>query len=412
MPPRDYMPPFPLNLLTYGEVWRDWQAENWLKDQDPDQGDSRFSLALARVTRVDYSLHTVTLMMISGTKKTELRTPVPISYPGAGARHFLGAVPTVGSFCVVGLLPTKPTHTPVVLAWNIPNPWMGHDWIPTQDFHPTEFDLTFRKQTELEGISHRVRHKLRHMYPGNICASSDQGADLVLDEGVLVCDRRGDEFRIREQDGSFIFRSQQQFHAAGGMRQYTGMVQRDASFLPIPMVSDGRRWDGPKVTSNGLPSAPFQLDEDLLRKAMQIQPHDAFKRVQVGGVDPDSGYRIQPSLDPYRFLRNGLFIAEDGQVINPDLTLADAEYAGKSIFRVSAGDNPDSGDGQPANAAVDADEKTLVEHRVEIDHTWDGRLPVTEQTGGFDADRLPPAPGDGSPLSAGERRSLNGCLEA
>jgi len=397
------MGPLPLDMLPFGEVWKDFQAENWIKENDPTSGSSRYSLAMARVTRVDYSLHTVTLMVLSGEKQSAvIRTPIPISYPGAGARHFLGAMPTVGSYCIIGYLPTKPSRTPVVLAWNIPNPWLGHDWVPAQDFKATEFDLNFRKQSELEGVKGRNRHKLRHMLPGHIVASSAQGADIHLDEGVLISDRRGDEIRIREQDGSLVFRSQQQFHATGGMRQYTGMVQRDASFLPVTMFSDGKRWDGPKQTQNGFPLASFQLETDYVRPDGILTPHDVFRRLKPGSAFPDSNYRIQQGLDPYLFLQNGLFIGADGYVIDRDLTFSDGEYNGKPIYRISA-DNPDSGLGRSANSSLDADTDTLVEHRIEVNHTWDGRLPVTEQTDGFDADRLPPAVDNGSPLTAGEQ---------
>lgn len=405
------MPALPFDAVPFGEIWKDFQAENWIKDNDPSRGETRFALGFARVTQVDYSLHTVTLLVLIGRKDFYLRAPIPISYPAAGARHFLGAMPTVGSHCVIGYLPSKPTETPVVLAWNIPNPWLGHDWVPAQEMQATEFDMNKRRQTELEGVSARERHKLRHMFPGNIVASSHQGADLVLDEGVLLTDRRGDEIVLRDQDSAIIFRSQQQFHAAGGVRQYTGMVQRDASFLPTSMFSDGRRWDGPKLSTEGVPSAPSQLDPDLIRPEGILVPNDVFGRVATGDPFSDSGYDFPQSLDPYLFLRNGLFIAEDGFVVSPDLTCPDAEYNGKTIFRVSKS-NPDSGDGLPVNAVLDADPESqaLVEHRIEVNHAWDGRLPVTEQTDGFDADRLPPGKEDGSALAAGDRPMIEWVL--
>ena len=405
------MPSLPIDNLPFGEIWKDFQAGNWIEDNNPSRSTSRFALGIARVTQVDYSLHTVTLLVLIGRSDFYLRAPIPISYPGAGARHFLGAMPTVGSHCVIGYLPSKPTETPVVLAWNIPNPWLGHDWVPAQEMQPTEFDMNMRKRTELEGVSARERHKLRHMLPGNIVASSAQGADLVLDEGVLLTDRRGDEIYLRDQDSAIIFRSQQQFHATGGVRQYIGMVQRDASFLPVALISDGRRWDGPKLSTEGVPSAPSQLDPDLVRPEGVLVPHDVFGRMTPGSAFSNSGYDFQPTLDPYLFLKDGLFIAEDGFVVQADLTCPDAEYNGKTIFRVSKS-SPDSGGGLPSNAVIDADPdgQALVEHRIEVDHSWDGRLPVTEQTDGFDADRLPSGSENGSALTAGDRPMIEWVL--
>jgi len=79
-----------------------------------------------------------------------------------------------------------------------------------------------------------------------------------------------------------------------------------------------------------------------------------------------------------------LIIDESGFVDRTPL-VARATYGGKQLFRVAMA----SGLPGVANSAVDADLPTLVEHRVEVSHTTDGTLPVTEQTDGFDADRLP-----------------------
>jgi len=396
-------PNLPPEMITQGEVWRDFHARKEITEGAPSLGDSSHSLAFARVVRVDYALHTVQLLILVGENGYYVRTPIPISYPGAGPRHFFGAVPTVGSYCVVGYLPSKPAKTPVVLTWNIPNPWLGHDWVTSQNYKPTEFNFNTRQQSELEGIAARNRHKLRHMMPGNIVASSAQGADLVLDEGVIIMNRRGDEFRMRDQDQAMVFRSLQQFHATGGTRSYVGMVQRDASFLPTALISDGKRWDGPVQTLQGIPLREDLLESDPVRPEGTYQPHRAFTKIDPGFPFPDSGYVTPTAVDPYNLLTRGLFIGADGSVIDPSLTTSEAEYNGKPIYRVSTTSDPDSEDARPANSAVDADAETLTEYRIEVNHTWDGRLPVTEQTDGFDMDRLPPGFEDGAALTTGER---------
>jgi hypothetical protein len=84
-------------------------------------------------------------------------------------------------------------------------------------------------------------------------------------------------------------------------------------------------------------------------------------------------------LDPYTFLRSGGFIDERGFAVD-SRHIPDAVAAGKSIYRVGTG---------RGNAALTPGTPTLTEFNLEIDHTSDGTLPVTEQTDGFDADRLP-----------------------
>ncbi len=388
--------------MQTGDLWRKFHAKRTIRENSTSTGSNSHSLAIAKVTRVDYELHTVQLYILVGENGYQLRSPVPITYPGAGPRHFLGAMPTVGSYCIVGFLPTKPAKTPVVLAWNVPNPMLGHDWAVTQEHAPTEFDMSPRMQIELEGITARTRHKLRHLTPGNLLFTSEQGSDIVLDEGVLIADRRGDELRMREQDQALIFKSLQQFHATGGTRSYVGMVQRDATLLPAAMVSDGKRWDGPVQTLQGSPLSEGLLETDPVREAGVIQPHRAFAKLSPTSPFPDSGYLTPESVDPYNLLSRGLFIGSDGVVLDPTQTTSEAEYHGKAIFRVASSADPDS-TSRPLNAAVDAEAETLVEHRIEVNHTWDGRLPVTEQTDGFDMDRLPPATEAGSALSTGDR---------
>jgi hypothetical protein len=106
---------------------------------------------------------------------------------------------------------------------------------------------------------------------------------------------------------------------------------------------------------------------------------------------PDSGVSVQDNIDPYSFLSRGLFIGNDGYVLNPAGNVPDAEYGGKPIYRVSVDPNPEN-TALPSNGLIGeelSESDTLTEYRIELDHTWDGTLPVSEQTEGFDADRLP-----------------------
>jgi hypothetical protein len=393
------------NLPT-GTVWSDTHVKREIEERSPTKGGRQWALGIARVAQVDYNLHTVSLQILTGGLNTEIKAPIPITYPGGGPRHFLGAMPTVGATCVIGYLPTMPMRKPVILCWDIGNPWMGQDWIPTQEHLPTEFDMNPRKEAEYEGLTHRKRHKIRHMDPGNIVASSAQGADLILDESATLMDRRGDEIRLRDQDSAMVFRSLQQFHATGGTRAYIGMVQRDASFLLSNMVSDGLLWDGLNQTEDGVPRGPEEFVDSASRPAGTINPHRAFFRTDPTNPVRDSRLLIQASVDPYNFLRKGLFIGDNGVVLDPSLTIPEAEYNGKPIFRVSLDPNADSPDNLPANAAIQtgAESETLTEHRIEVNHTWDGSLPVTEQTDGFDADRLPTGNGEeGDVLGGGDK---------
>lgn len=342
-------------------------------------GTQMFAMGVATVIQVDYEKHEVTLRAESGES---LQYVVPLTHPGAGGRHFLGTMPMPGDNALVGYGSAEgsTTRQPYVVGW-FPSVTSGHDWWVTQPFAQDEHNLTPAEQVKFEGIANRVRHKMRHMLPGNVVASSGQGADLVLDEGVLLANRRGNEVRLRDQDQAFIVRSLQQFHAGAGFRVYGGIVQRDANLLPTSMFSDGTDWDAAQqVSADGTPIDPADLEKSSI-KSRKLTPHPLFQRDAdlVAEVTLESGF---PShLDPNEFLQNGLFIDVTGSYTS---TGRGATYGGKAMYRVS--------DSVGANAANNANADALTEYRIEVTHTSDGTLPVTEQTDGFDADRLPSSP--------------------
>lgn len=362
--------------------------------QTPSKGLGMYALAVAKCIRVDYEAMEVTLITMLGEDDLFQRVPIPLSFPGAGPRHFLGAMPERGSYCVIGYLPNEPHKIPVVLSWVVPGTQLGYDWVPTQEFEPSEFDFTPRRRTELEGIYERSRRKLRHMAPGNIVASSSQGADLVLDEGVLLTNRRANEIRIRDQDQAIVTRSQTKFDVQGGVRVYSGPVQRDATLLPLQVVSDGIDWANFRQRVANSPVPAVNLGDDPRATPGGLIPHDTLYRPE--GAIPQSGIDFGENLDPYDFLAKGLFVNRSGYIISAALTTDGGSYQGKRWFRPVFDPTADP-NLQRINAADQDDAVTseaLTEHRIEVNHTWDQTLPVSEQTEGFDADRLPPSQED------------------
>jgi len=382
-----------LTSLHLGDITQEPEyLKKKLRDQHPDQGGST-GLGVCRVVGVDYEEHLVTLRTMIGTEQEFERVPVPMTYPGAGARHFFGAMPEVGDYCVVGWLPqdtseARGTKTPVVLNWIIPGVWPGRDWLVTAGFTEDEHDASSsRGQEEIRGVSDRVRHKLRHIQPGNIVASSSQGSDLVLDESAHLVNRRGNEFILRDADQAVVTRALQQFTALAGTRVYAGMVQRDALRLPTTMFSDGLIWDSPVQALGDVPVPEADLVDSPTSLPGFLTPADVFHRV-LGDNGEDLGGTLdatQAEFDPYQFLRRGGYIDEQGCAVDANF-INDAVYAGKNIYRVMA-DGPDNGVLRPEGAV-------LTEHRIEVAHTSNGLLPVTEQTDGFDAERLPPSDPD------------------
>lgn len=361
--------------------------------------DRNWGLGICKVINIDYEEFQVTLRQLVGSSDDFERVPVPMTFPGCGNRHFFGAMPEIGDLCVVGWRPQESlrpesTRTPIILAWMLPGVWPGREWMTTAGFSEDEHDYSSEKNRRVvEGVHDRIRHKLRHMQPGNIVASSSQGSDLVLDEGVTLANRRGNELRLRDQDQAFVARSLQQFHAMSGARIYGGMVQRDAMTLSTMLVSDGQVWDGPKQSTFRHPLSDQDLPPDFSNPGGFLTPPRPIRKARQDNEQQPLGNAVtplEPHIDPYLLLQRGGFINTEGFVVDDDGFRSDAVYGGKAIFRVSS-----QGKG---NATLDPDANTLTEYRIEVAHTSDGRLPVTEQTDMFDAERLPPNdPDTGSP---------------
>lgn len=334
------------------------------------------TLATAVVTFVDYETLRVSIRTVMGEEFTKL--PFALTFPGAGARRFFGALPEVGDMCVIGYLASSGVQqSPIILSYYVGGTTAGYDWWPTQPFGVDEFEFTNKNRELFAGIADRQRHKLRHMRPGEVVASSSQGSDLVLNEGVLLTNRRGNELRLRDQDQAFLVRAVAEFHALAGARVYAGTVQRDARLLPSAVVSDGLVYDSTRLVDEFGRLIP--VNSSTTRNVATQSPAGTYQPHSVFGTSLPMG-----GADPSAVLRKGLVIDENGFVDRTPL-VAKATYGGKQLFRVALSD------GTPgvANAATDSDLPTLAEYRVEVAHTTDGTLPVTEQTDGFDVDRLP-----------------------
>jgi hypothetical protein len=348
------------------------------------RGWANLALSVARVNQVFWEDLRCNIEVLVGEDRRAKYEGVEILMPSIGARHFLGAIPEVGDLCICGWFAANSNagankKSPAILAWMPRTTFLGHEWLPTQDFSPEEnIQNTPKSRRENQASINRVRHKLRHFEMGNIGASSAQGADLVLDEGVTLSNRRANEIRLRDQDQALIIRSLQQFHAMAGARVYGGMVQRDARSLPKEMFTDSVNWNQDTLVSG---SGEILDNEENETGIGKLNPHPLFLRGEEGATAFEGeGGSIDDAVNPYDFLYRAGLIDEEGYYQGLDGEV----YGGKSILRINE-----------RGASVEEEGDALVEYRVEVNHTSDGALPVTEQTDGFDADRLPDQVGVG-----------------
>ena len=328
-------------------------------------------LGVAQVINVNYEEFFVTLRIIIGNDFENERVPVPLTFPNAGTRHMLGAMPEVGDYCVCGWMPqdtigaglgnNKGTKTPIILAWIPRGAWLGHDWVYTSPLTENDSSMSPQKKDELRGVYTEHRHKRLHLRPGDVVASSSKGSDILLNEGVYITNRRANEIRLRDQDQAFVVRSQQQFHSMSGARIYGGMIQRDSRLLQGAVVSDGL-WR----------SQPVQVDTE--GNPVKSLSSWLFGSGQYAFAPSIRDIGLDTDLIPEQILgQSGLLLfGRDESVV----------YGGKPIYRVAI-----DKDNESINNTLGAELPTFTEYRIELNHYSDGLLPVTEQTEGLDVDR-------------------------
>lgn len=339
-------------------------------------GWSNLAFAMARITQVFWEDMRCNVLVLTGEDSQPRYEGVNILMPYAGARMFLGGIPEVGDICVLGWYASNTTgkankKSPAIVGWMPRSTFLGHDWLPTQDFSNEEGILNNPKERkEAKAVVNRRRHKLRHYSPGNIGASSSQGSDLVLDESVLISNRRANEIKLRDQDQAIVMRSLQQFHSTAGTRIYSGMVQRDSRTLPKEMFISTLDFNQDFLFDQEGDIQSVRSDKEI----NLLDPHPLFLRNEDGNLFENQGGKIQLEINPYKFLYDSKLIDINGK----GNTLSGDIYGGKSILRINK-------EGSVLNSE---DSDALCEYRIEVAHTSDGTLPVSEQSDGFDADRL------------------------
>lgn len=332
------------------------------EDSENPHSPSYLSIKIAEVLEVNFEEMTVSLRIKNATESD--RTPTVLTFPYIGNRMFLGAMPQIGDFAVVGWTMVSNAKKPVILSWIGAGLAYGKDWLVSQPFQQEEYDMNDERSSYFKGAYNRIRHKLRSMNSGDILASSASGSDFILDEGVLLTNRRGNEIHIRDADQSIVTQSVNLFNVQSGVRSYSGIVQRDSLSLPSQMFSDGLDWARYSLLD---PDFRPLIEPESDIEGGRLTPHDIFE------IDSDGKLKtslFSENLNPFKFLQELGVIDEDYLRVYP-FEDDPSVYGGKSFYRVE-----------------DALGGNLTEHRIEVTHTTDGTLPMSEQTeNGLDVEK-------------------------
>lgn len=295
-----------------------------------------YTVALAEVVRVDNENFQVDLVYLTRTGR---KTDVPITAAYWSKRGFLGAVPAVGSLCLVSFAPSqegKGAAMPYIVGFLSNGYKSAKNFDPVRMLDPNDPEFPINTATlkeQLEGYDTVTRHRIRKLYEGDVFGCSDQGAEMLLTKDVLLSNNLGVEFALRSADASSALSTGNIFEATFAGRGYNGRIQRPSLVFPFDFFgSDGK----------------IALD------------HPAFDLLVENNIIDSEGNPRSRVDDPDEF---------------PSILMSN----GQKIYIPTQG-------GGNADLADDAT-RVYTENRIEVRHTSDQVIPVTEFTDGFDSDR-------------------------
>lgn len=315
------------------------------------------SICLAEIVRVYPEEFSADIRIKDATEKIWKTT---LSFAYFGRRSFFGCMPSVGDMAICGwAVENNEYKSPVILSWHPVGTMYAQDWLTTSPFSKDEFDMQdLENQMRFRGAYNQIRHKIRSISEGDILMSSEAGSDIILDEGVLITNRRANEILLRDADQTISFRALREQHTLAGTRIYSGIIQRDAQLLDTQVISDGRDW------------ARYSLFDE---NNQIIEPPIVLKDKTVGTLSPNAifdlssnDFDIPQSLNPKYFLEKaGLLSGGQATTDTPYRV-----YGGKYFHR------------------VEQKEENLTEFRIELAHTTKETLPVDDGTEGLDVENI------------------------
>jgi hypothetical protein len=202
----------------------------------------RFSLRVAEIIRVDYERMTCDLAYVQGDSPVSEEVPLTSGY--WSKRAFFGAMPEKGALVVVGFSAIhQDKHVRPFIVGFLP-----HGYDSAKRFDPVgpvprgAQDLNLPDETlltELDGKYGAIRYKFRKIYPGDILAMSEKGAEILLDSDVKLFTQAGDLLHLNGSDRSMQLATFDRLVADASGQYQSGRIIRSALSLPSDMFEDG-----------------------------------------------------------------------------------------------------------------------------------------------------------------------------
>lgn len=338
-----------------------------------DSTEARSLLWVGRILHVDIETMVCSVQLETGGIGERFDVPLP-AFGGGGPRSWSGNIPEKGTKVILGWRKYDDrAYAPYIISTMTVGVFPGREYEPFSTIDPDDADEAARIAPDLVDDPHlnlkTIRVKLRKAYSGDYLASASDGADFLLDRSTSLQNRAGNEYILRDSDQTAVLQVVNEFtsNATGYYRR--GLIKRTAfNFLPDLALSG---FDPSQDEYDQFISGKFKIGLDAEgneKRALLVKVSKesvAFSKLREFGLLNHDGTPAEP-------------ISTSPDVpFYPFVVLSDGQRASYSVL------------GEHENSLADTDQ-CYVEDRVEIRHTSDGIMAVTDEGDGVQIDPIPP----------------------
>ncbi len=338
-----------------------------------DSTEARSLLWVGRILHVDTETMVCSIQLETGGVGERFDVPLP-GPGGAGPRSWSGSIPERNSKVIIGWRKYDDrAFSPYIIGFMTVGTFPGREYEPFSTADPDDIEEAISGAPLLADDPHlnlrTIRLKFRKIYSGDYMASASEGSDFLLDRNVILQNRAGNEYILRDSDQTAVLQVVNEFtsNASGYYRR--GLIKRTSfNFLPdLALSGFDPSVDDYDEFISGKFSISTDSDGNIVRALLTKIGKDsvAFSNLREFGLINSDGTPTEP------------IPTNPDDLAYPFVVLSDGQRASYSVL------------GEHEHSLADTDQ-CYVEDRVEIKHTSDGMMAVTEEGDGVQIDQIPP----------------------